>query len=177
MLALLGERKLGKDQYLKAIAGTTGSFFSLPIQGSAILAGCDDASARVLGDAFLPLGILFQLQDDVLDLYGDKGRARRGSDLRDGKVSALVVEHLARQPLDAEWLIPLLELPREETSEANVNRATSAFRRSGALSACLSDIETMAQEMLDNRALRKHRWLSQMAIGLVTLVLQPLRSL
>jgi geranylgeranyl pyrophosphate synthase len=38
------------------------------------VAGLSAAEAAALGEAFVELGVLFQLQDDVLDLYGDKGR-------------------------------------------------------------------------------------------------------
>ena len=177
MLGLLGEGRFGKSDYLRAAAGTTGSFFSLPVQGSAILAGLDDADARLVGDAFLPMGVLFQLQDDILDLYGDKGRDRRGSDLRDGKVSALVVEHLARRPVDAAWLIPLLEAPRCDTPQGAVDEAIARFQRSGALRACLDDIDMITQDLLDSPVLRKHTWLSEMAAEFITLALHPLRGL
>lgn len=177
MLGLLSEKRFQKDDYLRAVAGTTGSFFSLPVQGSAILAGYDDAEARLIGDAFLPMGVLFQLQDDILDLYGDKGRDRRGSDLRDGKVSALVVEHLARRPKDAAWLIPLLEAPRCETPQGAVTEAIARFQRSGALKACLNDIDTITQDILESPVLRRHTWLSEMAAEFITLALHPLRGL
>ena len=39
-----------------------------PTKSAAILAGFNPADARILSAAFVRLGILYQLQDDVLDL-------------------------------------------------------------------------------------------------------------
>ena len=177
MLGLLPERHLDAESYTQAVGGTTGSFFSLPVQGSALLAGCSEAEARLIGDSFMPLGYLFQVQDDILDLYGDKGRDKRGSDIRDGKVSALVVEHLRRVPSDRSWLIPLLEAPREKTPDDQVELAIIAFRRSGALQGCLKDIETTSRSMLESPMIQKHRWLAGLAAEFVALVLSPLRCI
>ena len=177
MLGLLPERRLDAESYTQAVGGTTGSFFSLPVQGSALLAGCSEAEARLIGDSFMPLGYLFQVQDDILDLYGDKGRDKRGSDIRDGKVSALVVEHLRRVPSDLSWLIPLLEAPREKTPDDQVELAIIAFRRSGALQGCLKDIETTSRSMLESPMIQKHRWLAGLAAEFVALVLSPLRCI
>jgi geranylgeranyl diphosphate synthase, type I len=70
------------ERYLRCIAGKTGDLFALPIEGAALLAGFDVDVARSLGEPFALLGQLFQLQDDVLDMFGDNGRDHRGSDVR-----------------------------------------------------------------------------------------------
>ncbi len=58
------------------------------------------------------------MQEDVLDLFGDRGRDTAGSDLREGKISAMVVENLALHPANRDWLLGLLHQPRAATDAA-----------------------------------------------------------
>ena len=106
---------------------------SLPVEGSALLSGHSSESARRIGEAFTGLGTLFQLQDDVLDLYGQKGRQMAGMDICEGKVSALVVRHVEAKPEQRDLLLSILRLPREETTEAHIAQMSQAFKDSGAL--------------------------------------------
>ena len=52
--------------------------------GAALLAGNSKEDAHALATPFTSLGILFQMQDDVLDLFGNKGRAEVGPEFNDG---------------------------------------------------------------------------------------------
>ena len=90
-LVLLERGWMGRDTYLRAARGKSGPFFALPIEAAALCAGHSPESARILGDASLTLGALYQVCDDILDVFGDKGRGQMGNDLREGKVSALTV--------------------------------------------------------------------------------------
>ena len=65
-----------------------------PLSIGARLAGADDATCAALGAFSDPLGVAFQLRDDVLGTFGDPsstGKPAR-SDLRQGKRTALVAE-------------------------------------------------------------------------------------
>ncbi len=138
---LLHARRLDWQSYLDASAGKTGAMFALPIAGAATIAGSGAEAATRLAAPFVDLGIAFQIQDDVLDLYGDKGRDVVGSDLYEGKVSALVVEHVARRPSDRGWMLELLATPRDATAGAGVRRAIEAFRASGALAGAVERMQ------------------------------------
>ena len=118
--------------YLRAAIGKTGHFFALPVEMAALVAGASPTHAEALGDAALPLGVLYQIADDLIDLYGDKGRDAQGNDIKEGKVSALVALHLDRRPHDRSWLTAVLRKPREQTSAHDVERAALAFMASGA---------------------------------------------
>ncbi len=161
----------------RAVAeGKTGALFALAVRGAALLAGRPDEEARPLADAFRTLGLLFQLQDDVLDLYGDKGRGAPGSDLREGKTSALVVEHLELHPGDAAWLGLLLRAPRGATPEVEVERAILRFRTGGALERVLGRINAAAGEALRAPALAEEPALRALAAELVEVALSPIES-
>ena len=131
-LDLLPGGHLDRAAYSRSVRGKTGALFALPVEGAALVAGLSAAEAAALGEAFVELGVLFQLQDDVLDLYGDKGRGAPGADLKEGKVSALVVAHLERVPEDRAWLLNLLRAPRDLTPQREVEEAIRRFRASGA---------------------------------------------
>lgn len=128
------------------IRGKTGALFELPVFGAALSAGQSWQSATACTEAFLPLGVLFQMQDDLLDLYGDKGRQAPGADLREGKISALVVEHLRLHPQESTALLTLLQAPREASSQTDIDAMIQRFADGGAQRAVLARIETSARQ-------------------------------
>ncbi|MEM6930190.1 MAG: polyprenyl synthetase family protein [Myxococcota bacterium] len=176
-LSLLGTRRLDWGNYVAAAAGKTSGLFTLPVTGAALLAGRTPVVADALGAAFGRLGLVYQLVDDVIDLYGDKGRAQAGSDLYEGKVSALVAAHLGRAPEDAGWLVTLLETSRDQTSPADVTDAIGRFRRSGALSDVLRRIQSLVDETRETPALVAEPQLQAVAMGLASLATAPIGSL
>ena len=131
----------------------TGSLFGLCLAGPATLAGAlDDVHRAVLGAA-RHLGIIFQIQDDLVDLYGTKGRDAPGGDIREGKMTLPVIHalRLARVS-ERDRLLSLLGTPREDSPDAAVRWATNLFREVGAVDACLQEV------------LRRRRDLSQASI-------------
>ncbi len=162
--------------YDAAAGGKTSALMTLPVHGAAIIAGRDPAAAARLADCFRDLGLLFQMQDDVVDLFGEKGRDRPGGDLREGRVSALVVEHLTRNPQDLVWLGPLLGKPRDETTDADVDRAAHAFR-DGALQGVLQRIRATADRILTAEPLLEEPAVLEVARALTQLSLAPISGL
>ena len=176
-MGLLAAGRLDRGSYRRAVEGKTGALIRLPVEGAALLAGRSVAVASRLGAAFGPLGVLFQLQDDLLDLYGDKERGAPGNDLREGKVSALVVAHLERAPEDAEDLLLLLTTPRELTDELQVQTTIRRFRQSGAARAVLVDIYDLADRFRDHSDLLAEPALHAVGEDLIDLALAPIRHL
>ena len=176
-MELLRCRRLDWSSYRAAAMGKTGGLFTLPVEGAALMAGRSKDEAVQLGQSFRHLGLLFQVADDVLDLYADKGRGEVGCDLREGKVSALVVAHLARVPGDTPWLVDLLEAPRDATSGPQVAEAIRRFRRSGALADVLERGQHLVQATLSDPVLKAEPRLRDVAGGLAALVTEPLQAL
>jgi geranylgeranyl pyrophosphate synthase len=114
--------------------------------------------------------VLYQAVDDVTDLYGDKGRGAPGNDLREGKVSVLVTEHLRLHPGDREALLSTLRLPRAETRPEVVGSWIARFRDGGALAAARERIEGYTREVVDDRRLRAVPDLHAVARELVVMV-------
>ena len=143
---LLQNREFSYQSYMDAVIGKTSALFLMPIEGSAILAGANAAEATRVSSPFVKMGALFQMQDDVLDLFGEKGRQDRGSDIKEGKISALVVQYLAINPSDRSWLLNILTKPRDETTDKMVQEVIERFRDRGALSAVLNSIKELSDQ-------------------------------
>src|SRR5690606_30313395 len=63
------------DQYLRMIRLKTSVLLGTALKMGAVLAGADEADAQLVYDFGVGVGIAFQLQDDILDVYGDPKRS------------------------------------------------------------------------------------------------------
>jgi geranylgeranyl diphosphate synthase type I len=105
-----------------------------PLVIGASLAGASLAQVTALREFGLPLGVAFQLRDDLLGVYGDPAVTGKpaGDDLREGKRTVLV--HLARQKLPgsaARLVDELLGDPALDDEQVAMLQA--AIRESGAV--------------------------------------------
>ncbi len=137
----------------------TGSYTTRgPVRFGAALAGAGEAQVETLVAFATPLGLAFQLRDDLLDMTGDPDRTGKavGIDLREGRVSAVIDEALGRADaaLDARiraaW-------GRLDVTDATLADAVHAVVQSGAVDACGARIRALTDEAivaLDRRTLR-----------------------
>ncbi|GAA3736637.1 polyprenyl synthetase family protein [Salinactinospora qingdaonensis] len=127
-----------------------------PLHMGAALAGRHDDLAPIYTAYGQPLGIAFQLRDDILGVFGDPSHTGKpaGDDLREGKRTVLVAETLRRaDPADAAEF-------RRHLGRADLNAETVAWMRevivdSGALRTCerhVDDYVEQATTALDNGA-------------------------
>lgn len=163
----------GWSEYASCVEGKTSALFALPIEGAALIAGRSAAQAASLAAACRPVGLLFQIQDDIVDLYGDNGREMRGSDLAQAsKTSALVVEHLRLHPGERASLLDVLGLPRGETSREAIEQVIARFQSGGALAAVWQRIDAVQRELRASGTLRREPVLHELIERLVTEVLR-----
>jgi geranylgeranyl pyrophosphate synthase len=176
-LRMLRDRNFSPADYLEVVRRKTGELLALPVEGAALIAGRDARSARSLGEEFIDLGTLFQLQDDALDLYGDKGR-QPGVDLYAGKVSALVVAHLSLFPEEEGWLLELLRRPAEETTGAEVAEARRRFAvPGGALDHTIANIREISIRTAESEVLKREPALHEVALQLAERAVMPIQHL
>jgi len=81
-----------KVQELKTVPYT----FDGPVKIGAILAGAGDDEIKKLESYTLPLGIAFQIQDDILGVFGSTEKTGKPiiSDLKEGKKTLLILDAL-----------------------------------------------------------------------------------
>jgi len=173
-LALTASPDKGWGDYFDAVSGKTGTLFALPVRGAAELAGLMPEEAQEIASALSSIGVLYQLQDDLLDLFDEKGRRPRGSDIYEGRLSAVVLTHLDLHPEDGPALFEVLGKPREETTPREVSGLIDRFIEDGAASQLLGRIELLASELLSSDALNRTSGIHAVASELVARVLGPL---
>jgi geranylgeranyl diphosphate synthase, type II len=110
-----------ESQVLDMYSYKTASYsFVLPLLIGAILAGADKAEQKVIAVFAQNLGVAYQLQDDLLGVFGSEkqtGKPRYG-DLREGKRTVLVLQTLARLPAGERALFAQLINSKQLTEEA-----------------------------------------------------------
>ncbi len=120
--------------YIEVIRGKTAGLFAMPLEGAAIVAGRSDAEIAAIAEVGDTMGLLFQVQDDLLDLVGDKGRGQVGADIAEGKPSLPVVWAQQNAPADdAAALARIVYKARSETTAAEVEEAIAILERTGAI--------------------------------------------
>lgn len=121
--------------------------FDAPLRAGAVLAGADDLVVRRLGAIGRSLGLLFQMRDDLLGVFGspsETGKSASG-DLREGKVT-LLITHAAGT---AEWQEVSDLWGRNDLDESGVERLRDALERSGARIRLEAEIADQATHTLD----------------------------
>lgn len=90
-----------EKQILKMYENKTARYtFEGPLHLGAIFAGADKKTLSVLSRYAVPLGIAFQIQDDILGVFGEEKKLGKpvGSDIQEGKMT-LLVAHAMRHGL------------------------------------------------------------------------------
>ena len=129
----------------------TGSYTTRgPVRFGAALAGATADQVEALVAYANPLGLAFQLRDDLLDMTGDPARTGKavGIDLREGRVSAVIDEALRRatgeqrRVIEAAW-------GNEAVDEVQLRAALDAIAECGALDACARQVRAWTEDALD----------------------------
>ena len=171
----LAVRSATPADYRRMVSGKTSGLFALPMAGAARLLEAPQPVVDGLEEAARHLGILFQIQDDILDLYGDKGRDAPGGDIREGKVSALVVAFVDRAPdADVDRLVSILEADREATAVDDVEWAIEEFRRSGAVDEAFDEIDDLAERARTVASLEDYPELRSLIEELTRFIVEPI---
>lgn len=168
--------------YLTIVQKKTSALFALPMLLAGTIAGESPDTLAHIDAVANPLGALFQIQDDLLDLYGDKGRDTAGNDIAEGKPSlpALLTIYRAN-PDHASRLFALIQQPRDKTEASEIAWAIDLIREVGGLQASLGTIDRLRTEALDRcRALPLRvppKPLADFLDGLCDTILKPIEHL
>lgn len=154
----------GDDRQVEAMHALKTASYTVraPVLMGAILAGAAERQVAALAAYAVPLGVAFQLRDDVLGTFGDAGATGKpsGGDLRTGKRTALVVE--AAKDARAVAAIARVAASGEETSAAELAEALAAIESSGArarVEARIAGLAAEARAALAGAGLQTRGWL------------------
>lgn len=116
-----------------------------PLSAGAVLGGADDEAVEILARAGRPLGIAFQLRDDLLGTFGDEAQTGKpvGTDIRLGKHTFVIRTALAQA--DARQRALLEEtLGNAQAGAEELEQAQRIIESTGARRSCEERIEEMA---------------------------------
>lgn len=120
------------DEYLKMIRLKTAVLLATSLQMGAMMAGADPKNQQAIYNFGIALGISFQLQDDILDLYSDVevfGK-RHGGDIADNKKTYLYLKALELAPeRDRKRLVQLFEMHLDHDEEEKIAEVKAIYDR------------------------------------------------
>lgn len=91
------QAKVSVVDYIQMIERKTSALLSGSAMIGATIAGASDADIKLLYRFATELGLAFQLQDDLLDSYGDEALGKKiGGDILEGKQTYLMVQAMSR---------------------------------------------------------------------------------
>ncbi|MEJ1089563.1 polyprenyl synthetase family protein [Microbacterium sp. Mu-80] len=124
--------------------------FQAPLVLAAVLAGAAPVVIDELTDIARLLGVIYQLRDDVIGLFGDEARTGKSilSDLREGKETLLI----AYARTDADWPGVASLLGDEKLDETGADKLRRVILESGALDRVEADITERCVQV--NRLIR-----------------------
>jgi len=105
-----------------------------PLHLGALLAGADEKIVKVLTEYAVPVGIAFQIQDDILGAFGNEKKLGKPvcSDLREGKQTLLVVKSLEFGGRAERKIIGAL-LGKKDATEKEIELFRNVVRKTGSL--------------------------------------------
>lgn len=120
------------DEYLKMIRLKTAVLLATSLQMGAMMAGADPKNQQAIYNFGIALGISFQLQDDILDLYSDVevfGK-RHGGDIADNKKTYLYLKALElAAEHDRKRLVQLFEMHIDHDEEEKIAEVKAIYDR------------------------------------------------
>lgn len=139
-MAFEKKNDLPLDAYWKMIGGKTAALLAFAVQAGSLIGGCDEAHALAYYNFGYNLGLAFQVQDDLLGIWGNASMIGKSteSDLVTGKKTLPVVYALTQsgqfahrwhadpiQPMDVPFLADLLEQEgARDFAQAHADRLT-----------------------------------------------------
>ena len=124
-----------EDEILKVHQLKTASYtIEGPLHIGALLAGAEDADLQILSTYGIPLGLAFQIQDDILGLFGSEDKTGKpvGSDIREGKKTLLIFRALQRCT-DEEKKVLRAALGNPQVTKKEIDMIRAIVRETGSL--------------------------------------------
>ena len=129
------------DEYLNMIRLKTSVLLGAAFEMGAIIGEASDENIKNIYAFGVNLGIAFQIQDDLLDLYGESekvGKQKGGDILADKKT---ILSILAKNSANDIQKVELVEILKEINPELKINRTLHLFQDLNIKEKCISVME------------------------------------
>ncbi len=126
-----------------------------PLSLGMILAGCSKEKLKDIEKIGYTLGIAFQLQDDMLGIYGEEIGKPVGSDIEEFKQTLLY----AYTKKNKKYYDELLKVYGKKVDKNSLSKVREIFKNSGAYSYTLDMINSLYEE--SEKALNDINWLKE----------------
>ncbi len=127
--------KVTETQYAQMCAYKTGTIARMSAKMAAVLAGANDDLVEKIGKFAESISIAFQIQDDILDLVGERFAEKKGGlgqDISEGKRSLMVIHALRNaKPTDRRRLLEIINM--HTTDQKLRDEAINIIKRCGSM--------------------------------------------
>lgn len=117
-----------------------------PLHLGAILAGADEKFLDSLSNYAIPVGIAFQIQDDIIGIFGNKEKAGKmiGSDIKEGK-RTLLFSKAIENANDAQKQILNDTLGNKNISSVDIEKVKDIIIKTGSLKFSIDKAEELTK--------------------------------
>lgn len=168
----------GVDRYLGVVRGKTAALIACAVVSAMETLGISEQVCSSAEKAALNSGILFQIQDDLLDVYGEKARDRRATDIAEGKISVLVAllnEKASTE--DRKRMSQILRAPRDQTTDADIQEAIVLLDRYDVKGTALRQIREIQKSLQTDPVLAQHPEIRGLLLEMNQIFLRPIQHL
>lgn len=144
-----GREQVSIEEYMQMIRLKTSVLLATALQIGAYIAGANAAQQKALYEYGINIGLAFQIQDDILDVYGDPrtfGKAI-GGDICCNKKTYMLLTALQRA--DDETRAELEQwLQTQDKSDEKIQAVTDIYTRTGVREVCETVMQLHTHEAL-----------------------------
>ena len=125
-----------------------------PMSVGLLLAGSDESKIKDITSFGEKVGIAFQIQDDILGIYGENIGKVIGSDIKEFK-QTILYSHISK----TDYLNELENYYGNDISEDNINKVRELFKQSGSLDYSINMMNNLYDESI--KELNNINWISE----------------
>lgn len=145
---LANANDISEDEYLEMCSNKTGCIARLSAKIAAIISRRDDDEIQTIGKFTETIGVAFQIQDDILNVSGEKfakGKGGLGEDITEGKRSLMVIHTLKNaNKEDRERLLNILKM--HTTDQKIRDEAITIMKKHGSIEYSKKRARKMVQD-------------------------------
>lgn len=150
--------KVSVEEYMQMIERKTSALLSGSATIGATMMGASEEDVRKIYRFATELGLAFQLQDDVLDSYGDTALGKKiGGDILEGKKTFLMVQALNRASDEQREVLCNTHLRKDISNEVKIAIIRGLYDK--------LDVKRVAEQQIELRFERALSLLETLSIG------------